>query len=339
MPTNLPPDYFAEEKRLRDAKNPDDKIAIIERMLAIVPHHKGTDHLIAQLRSRIAKLKEEKERKPQVARKLDLMYNVKKEGAGQVLFLGFPNSGKSALVGALSGEPLEVGDYPFTTRILQTRMMRYEDIWIQLVDTPALGDESQSMWFGNMLRRADVIAIALALSDGLEVEYELIIEEIKQQLPYIDFLGQARGNLPGVHREPGTLEIEPHVSLLVIVNKADLTRYAGYLEAFERKVGTTRSVVPVSATQDMNLHVVRQMLFAGLGIIRVYSKLPAKKPDLDAPFVLRKGSTTMDLALKVHKDYVSKLRFAKLWRGAEYKGMMVSKEFTLEDRDVMELHL
>jgi uncharacterized protein len=317
MPANLPPTYFEEEKRLREAKNADDKIAIIERMLAIVPHHKGTDHLIAQLRSKISKLREEKERRPQVQRKLDLLYNVKKEGAGQVLFIGFPNSGKSTLVGSLSGEPLEVGDYPYTTRFLQTRMMRYEDVWVQLVDTPALGDESQGMWFGNMLRKADLIVAVLALSEALEAEYELILDEMRRQLPYID-------------KQQG--------SLLVVVNKADLTVHAHSLEEFEKQLSIER-VIPVSATQDMNLHLLREMLFEGLGIIRVYSKLPGKKPDFDAPFVLKRGSTTLDLAVKVHKDFVVKLRYAKLWRGAEHNGMMVSKDFVLEDRDVIELHL
>ena len=319
MPANLPPTYFEEEKRLRDTKNPDDKIAIIERMLAIVPHHKGTDHLIAQLRAKISKLREESERRPQAQRKLDLLYNIKKEGAGQVLFIGFPNSGKSALVGALSGEPFEVADYPYTTRILQTRMMRYEDIWIQLIDTPALGDESQSMWFGNMLRKADVIALVLSLSDALEVEYELVMEEIKKQLPYVE---------------------EEQRSLVTVVNKADLTAYAPSMEAFEKKLVSAKGrVIPVSATQDMNLYLLKRTIFESLGIIRVYSKLPGKKPDLGAPFVLKKGSTTLDLAVKVHKDFVAKLRYAKLWRGTEHNGMMVSKDFVLEDRDVIELHL
>ncbi|HVN22481.1 MAG TPA: GTPase [Syntrophorhabdales bacterium] len=317
MPANLPPTYYEEEKRLRDAKNPDDKIAIIERMLAIIPHHKGTDHLIAQLRSRISKLKEEKERRPQAQRKIDLLYNVKKEGAGQVLFIGFPNSGKSAVVGALSGEPLEVADYPYTTRILQTRMMRYQDIWIQLVDTPALGDESQSMWFGNMLRKADAIVAVVALSEALETEYELVFEEIKSQLPYIDTAS----------------------ALLIVVTKADLTEFTGSLKEFEKKSPSPGEIIPVSVTQDMNLHILNQKLFEKLGVIRVYSKLPGKKPDFDAPFVLKKGSTTLDLAVKVHKDFVAKFRYAKLWRHAQSDGMMVSKDFVLQDKDVLELHL
>ena len=151
-------------------------------MIAIAPHHKGTDHLLAQLRSKISKLKEEKERRPAVQRKADLLFNVKKEGAGQVLFIGFPNAGKSSLVSALSGSPLEIGNYPFTTRVLQARMMRYEDIQIQLVDTPAIGDESTPMWFDNMVRKTDVLAIVLGLSDDLELEYDLMIEELKRHL-------------------------------------------------------------------------------------------------------------------------------------------------------------
>lgn len=318
MPANLPPDYFAEEKKLKTARTPDEKIEIIERMLAIMPHHKGTDHLIAQLRSKIAKLKEEKERRPQVQRKLDLLYNVKKDGAGQALFIGHPNSGKSALVGALSGEPLEVGDYNYTTRFLQTRMMRYEDIWIQLVDTPAIGDESQSIWFGNMVRRADALIFVLSLSDTLELEYQLLLEETKRHIPTID---------TNYHR------------LIIVVNKADLTENFAYYEEFEKRYGAGKKILPVSATNDMNLHVLKETIFQTLGVVRVYSKLPGKKPDLDAPFVLAKGSTTLDLAEKVHREFVSKLRYAKLWRGEEYKGMMVGKDFELKDKDVMELHL
>ena len=211
-----------------------------------------------------------------------------------------------------------MADYPYTTPHLTDRMMRYEDIWIQLMDTPALGDESQTMWFGNMLRKADVIILVLSLSGGLEVEYELVIEEIKKQLPCVE---------------------EDQRSLVTVVNKADLTAYAQSMEAFEKKRARAKGIIPVSATQDMNLHVLKTTIFESLGVTRVYSKLPGKKLDLDAPFVLKKGSTTLDLAVKVHKDFVAKLRYAKLWRGTEHDGMMVSKDFLLEDKDVIELHL
>lgn len=240
-------------------------------MLGIMPHHKGTDHLIAQVRAKIAKLKEEKERRPQVQHKLDLLYNIKKEGGGHVLFIGHPPSGKSALVGALSGEPLEVAAYPYTTHFLQTRMMRYEDIWIQLVDTPGLGDESQSMWFGNMVRRADALVFVLTLCDTLELEYQLLVDETKRHIPNIE---------------------EGYGPLIIVVTKADLSEHLPYLEAFETTYGAGKKVVPLSAQADMNLDLLKQMIFDTLGVVRVYSKMPGKKPDFEAPFVLKKGSTT-----------------------------------------------
>lgn len=318
MPANLPPDYFEEEKKLRHAKTIDEKIEIIEKMLAIMPHHKGTDKLIAAHRAKIAKLKEDKERRPPLQRKGDTLWNVKKEGAGQVLFIGFPNSGKSSLVSSLTGEELEIADYPYTTRQLQMRMMRFEDIMIQLVDTTAIGDENTHMWFGNMIRKADVIVPVMELSDSLDTEFELIMEEVKRHKPDID---------------------QNSSRVIVGVNKIDVTEYAKNLDEFENKVGKHYKVVPVSAKNDVNLYYLKEVLFKALGIIRLYSKLPGKKADLDVPFILHKGSTVIHAAERIHKDFVSKLRYAKLWREGSLSGMMVSKDFVLEDRDVIELHL
>ncbi|HWR74153.1 MAG TPA: GTPase [Bacteroidales bacterium] len=318
MPANLPPDYFEEEKKLRQARSIDEKIEIIEKMLAIMPHHKGTDKLIAAHRAKIAKLKEERERRPHSQRKGDTLWNVKKEGAGQVLFIGFPNSGKSALVSSLTGEALEVADYPYTTRHLQVRMMRFEDIMIQLVDTTAIGDENTHMWFGNIIRKADVIVPVIALADALDTEYELVMDEIKRYLP--------------------GLEAE-QAKIVIVVNKIDLTEYSKYLDEFEKRAGRQYKVVPVSAMNDVKLHYLKDVIFKALGVIRLYSKLPGKKPDLKVPFILDRGSTVIAAAERIHKDFLAKLRYAKLWREGSLNGMMVSKDFVLEDRDVIELHL
>jgi len=318
MPANLPPDYFEEEKKLRHAKTIDEKIEIIERMIAIMPHHKGTDKLLAAHRAKIAKLKEERERRPQSQKKGDTLWNVKKEGAGQVLFIGFPNSGKSSLVSNLTGEELEIADYPFTTRHLLMRMMRFEDIMIQLVDTTAIGDENTHMWFRNMIKKADVIVFVIGLSDSLDTEFELIMEEVKRYNPGFD---------------------QDNSNIVIVINKIDFTEYAKNLEEFESIVGRRYKVVPLSVKNDVDLYYLKEILFKTLGIIRLYSKLPGKKADLEVPFILYKGSTVKNAAERIHKDFVSKLRYAKLWREGSLSGKMVSKDFVLEDKDVIELHL
>lgn len=316
MPANLPPQYYEEEKKLKEAKTIDEKIRIIERMLSIIPHHKGTDKLIGSLRAKISKLKEEKERRPQVKRAIDALYNVKKEGAAQVLFLGFPNSGKSSIVSTLSGEYVEVADYPYTTKILQPRMMRYEDIWIQLVDTPAIGDESTNIWLGNMIRKADLVCIVVSAGPDIETEYELIKDEIEDHLK------------------------ESKAQSLIVINKIDLVEFKEIVENFEKKL-TERGIpfVSVSSLHSVNIHLLRDEIFRKSDIIRVYSKVPGKKPDLEVPFTMKKGSTILDFAESIHKDFVKRLKYAKLWRRDELNGMMVSKDFELEDKDIVELHV
>src|SRR5512139_1895911 len=111
MPANLPPDYHRAEERFRAARTPQDKIAALEEMLRVMPKHKGTDHLQADLRSRIAKLRKEPLKKGTKG----FSYIIPREGAGQVAIVGPPNSGKSSLVGALTHASPEVGAYPFTT--------------------------------------------------------------------------------------------------------------------------------------------------------------------------------------------------------------------------------
>jgi uncharacterized protein len=101
MPANLPPQYKEAEEGYRQAKSTAEKILALEEMLAIIPHHKGTDKLIAQLRKRLSQHRDESQRPRSVSRQAD-PFAVKKEGAAQVTLVGLPNSGKSQLLAALT---------------------------------------------------------------------------------------------------------------------------------------------------------------------------------------------------------------------------------------------
>lgn len=98
-------------------------------------------------------------------------------------------------------------------------------------------------------------------------------------------------------------------------------------------------MMPVSVSTARNLDRLSEALFEKLNIIRVYSKAPGKEPDRTAPFVLKKGSTMADFAGKVHQDFASNLKAARVWGNAVYNGQMVQRDHPLQDGDVVELHM
>jgi len=134
LPANLPPAYFEAENRYRDVKSPAEGIAALEEMLAIMPKHKGTDKLKADLRRRISKLKSKQQEKKKLGRR-DRGYKIEKEGVGQVVLIGAPNVGKSSLVTALTNADPQVVEFPHSTWKPTPGMMYFEDIQIQLIDS------------------------------------------------------------------------------------------------------------------------------------------------------------------------------------------------------------
>lgn len=128
-------------------------------------------------------------------------------------------------------------------------------------------------------------------------------------------------------------------SLVIVVNKIDLVEFARSLEEFEHAVGGRHTVVRVSVVNDVSLHCLKEVIFQALGMVRLYSKLPGKKPDMKVPFILDRGSTVADAATKIHRHFREKLRYAKLWQEGVYDGIMVSRGVVLQDKDIIELHV
>src|SRR5918911_1539550 len=190
MPANLPPDYYAAESAFRGATTPQDKLDALERMLAVMPHHKGTDHLRAELRSRQAKLSQEVGR--QRAHAHTDPYAVRREGAGQAALVGMPNAGKSSLLHALTGAAAKLADYPFTTQLPQPAMMAFEDIQVQLIDLPAVAPAATPAWLRGLVPHADLLLLLVdldadptadlpAAADGAE----LLQLELADRLPLL----------------------------------------------------------------------------------------------------------------------------------------------------------
>ncbi|MBM4428956.1 MAG: TGS domain-containing protein [Chloroflexi bacterium] len=327
MPTNLPPECKEIEERYRAARSTGEKIACLEELLAAIPKHKGTDHLRGDLRRRLSALKAEARTRKGASRR-DSAFRMEREGAGQVVVIGPANVGKSSLVRAVTNATPEVADYPYTTREPLPGMMPVEDIQIQLVDTPPLEPGYVEGELLDLIRRADMILLMVDVqTDPVEQLQQTlaILQENRLAPPTPDIRVDERDN-------------RPFKPLLVLANKADDEEMEELFEIFSGLLEQDWPALPISALTGRNLEQLKQAVFEQLGVIRVYAKPPGKEPDYAAPFILKRGSTVADLAVKVHRDFQN-LAAARVWGSATFDGQMVQRDHPLQDRDVVELRI
>ncbi len=331
MPANLPPQYLEAERHYREAKSIPEKIKALESMLAIMPKHKGTDKLRGQLRSKLSKLKSESERKGDVGRK-GFLFNVKREGLAQVLLLGCANVGKSQLVLALTNATPVVADYPFTTRKPIPGMMPFENVQIQLVDVPPINFEIGEAWLSPMARNADALIIMVDLDGDPLAQMEEVLAKLQGiRIIPLGFEDEAP-------HEEGVSFLEQRRTVIV-ANKLDLDGTKEKEGILKERYGRSFPVFSLSATKGAGLEDLREGIFKALGVIRIYTKPPGKEADFSEPVILRKGSTVEDAATSVHKDFMSNMRFARIWGSEKYQGQMVKRDYVLQDGDIIEFHI
>jgi ribosome-interacting GTPase 1 len=328
MPANLTPDYLEAEAKFKQAKTTDEKIRALEIMMAVIPKHKGTEKIRAQLKSRMAKLKEELQRKPTIG-KAEQAFYVKKEGIAQILLLGLPNSGKSTLFSKMTNAFSEAADYPFTTQKLIPGMMKFENLQIQLVDTPPVQLEHVEPGFSNLLRNADALLLVVDLTEDPIFQMEILLEVLKEMRIRVG----GRGATP-------SLEVGwAYLKAILLGNKCDFKNAMERYRVFETQFKETFLILPLSAKEGMNVEELKKEVYQILGIIRVYTKAPGGDPDLSEPVVLKRGSTVEDVALSIHKDFIKKLRYARIWGSGKFDGQMVKRDYRLSEGDIIELHI
>jgi ribosome-interacting GTPase 1 len=325
MPANLPPTYFSAEKVYKSSKTTPEKIAALEEMLAAMPHHKGTDKLRAGLTRKIAQLKDQEEK--QAKTKRGSIFSIDKQGAAQDILVGFPNVGKSTLLSRLSNASPDIADYPYTTAVPVIGMMEFEDIQVQIVDLPPLGDEIRKLPFYNMIRNADLLLAVLDGSGDPASELELLISELEDGKVYLKPVGD---EIP----VGGVLQ-----KMLVILNKCDERAGEELIRKVASAAGVELPVVAVSAEHGRGMEKLKTRIFQENRIIRIYTKVPGHKADMKDPYVLPVGSTVMDLATHIHHDFAENLQFTRVWGSSRFDGQSVQRDFVLQDGDVVELHI
>lgn len=328
MPTNLPPDYFNLEKRFREAETIEEKIELLQEMYSVVPKHKGTDHLRADLRRKLAKLNDEAQSRKGAARR-DSAFKIPRAGAGQVAVVGPAQSGKTSLILALAGEAESAGDLPRPTFEPSPLMMPFENIQVQLVDTPPLSRDYVEPRLRELIRRANLVLLVVDLQQDPLKHLDECVRLLE------DF------HIAPRHRRERYPETErlTFLPFLVSVNKCDDAQEEELYHIFCELLDEKWHCVPVSAQTGYNLARLKQEIVANLDIIRVYTKVPGKEADHEAPFVMKTGSTLEDLAGRIHKDFLEKMKFARVWGEAVYDGQMVQRNYILHDGDIVEIHI
>lgn len=328
MPANLTPMYLEAERRFRLAKTGPEKVQALEEMLAVIPKHKGTEKLQADIKRRISKLRGEMQKKG--GPKRAYLYSVDRQGAGQVALVGPPNSGKSSLLAALTHALPEVAEYPFSTRKPLPGMMAFENIKIQLVDLPPISPNLTEGWVYSIIRNADLLMLVVdSQAPDLLEQTDMLLEELER--------ARIRpGNWPS-RKEPDENGYWQKRALLV-ASKAEDRGAQENVQALKELYGERLSPTAASALTGAGLDEIPVKTFQCLDIIRVYTKSPGKEPSLEEPVVLGKGSTVIEVAEAIHKDFRHQLRYARIWGRGKYDGQRVERDYVMQDKDVIELH-
>jgi len=331
MPANLTQQYLKAEEEYRRASTVDEELKCLQVMLQEIPKHKGTDHLQAQLKSKISKAKREITTEKSAGKKKSRGLRIPRQGAGATILLGGPNAGKSQLVATLTRANPEVAPYPFTTTIPAPGMMPWEDVTVQLIDTPPITADFMDNYLHGLTRSADLalLLVDLGLDDGVEKCQDVL-----------DRLSTTRTRLAGrSYLDENDVGLS-YTQTFLVPNKIDLPDAPARLELLHELCPLDFPEYVISAQEGTGLEALRDAIYKAMEVVRVYTKLPsAKEPDFDRPFTVRRGSTLLDLAGQVHKDYVEGLKFARVWGTAVHDATTVKGDYKLHDKDVVELHM
>jgi len=186
MPANLPAEAKHKWAEVSATKNPKQKLQLLKEFMSLVPKHKGTEKLRSQVKKKMAALRKEiEEKKTRKAGKGGPKYFIEKEGAAQVAIISLTNAGKSSLIAATTNAKVEVSPNPYTTRQPVPGMFAYKDIQFQIVEAPALMEDSADgkAWGLQTLalaRNADGLVLIVDLSQDPVRQLSLILNEMEK---------------------------------------------------------------------------------------------------------------------------------------------------------------
>ncbi|MBI1346541.1 TGS domain-containing protein [bacterium] len=330
MPANLTPQYSKAEEAYRRAQSAEEKLACLEEMLQIIPKHKGTEKLQADIKTKIKETREEQQAEKSAGKSVGKHYRFPRQGAAQVVLLGGPNAGKSRILKELTKAEPEVADYPFTTREPLPGMMAWEDVSLQLIDTPPITDSHFEPYLLNIARTSDLALLVFdGSSDDAPEQTQHVVEQFAQ-----------RHTVLSDHTSFDEEDFSKlHVKTLLVVTRSQDADWTERLGLLRELMPVPFQVISVNLDDSADRERLRNEVYQGVSVIRLYTKTPGKPADYSSPYTLPVGGMVEDLAGRIHRDLGEKVRSAKVWTFGSPDVRVVGKDHILSDRDLVELQV
>jgi hypothetical protein len=330
MPANLTPQYLKAEEAYRRATSPEEELECLQVMLRELPKHKGTDKLNAELKQKISKARKDLQQGKAAGKRAGGL-RIPRQGAGRAVLIGAPNTGKSQLLASLTRATPEIAPYPFSTREPIPGMMPWEDVMVQLIDTPPITREVLDPSTQGLIRGAELVLLLVDLaSDDAIDDVQGVVDHLNQtqtrlaKESYVD------------ERDVGLV----FTQTFLVPNKVDAPEAAARREMLHEFCSFQFPEFVISAQHGHGLETLRDAIYRAMNVVRVYTKLPTDKgPDYDRPYTIRSGGTLLEVAEMIHKDFASKLKNARVWGSHVHDGTHVKGDYIVHDRDVIELHI
>jgi ribosome-interacting GTPase 1 len=329
MATNLTPQYLKVQEGYRRAQTPQEQVECLEKMLELVPKHKASEKLQADLKTRLKEAREELHVEKSAPKKTAKSYKFPRQGAGQIVIVGAPNAGKSRVLKELTHAQPEVAPYPFTTREPQPGMMPWEDVAVQLIDTPPITRSIFEPYLSSLVRTADAVLLCFdgSSDDAPEETLDVIRHFTERKTLLAKESGFAADDYSVIR-----------IQTLLVVTRGDDAACSDRIDFFHEMGALALDELRVELHRSESVAELRNRVYQLLNVMRCYTKAPGKPADYTSPFTLPVGGTVEDLASKVHKDIAEKLTHARVWGSGLHDGQTVGREHVLHDRDLVELH-